>query len=217
LLLCLSLAFAFACGDEGGEDLTENPCKFEERYLPYQPGYSWSYRVTDLGTGATSTKTQSLEMVTDGTLGEAIQQTTSKATGTTVSLLKVEGEAVVRYRQEDRDTGGVLERTSTYDPGQRRLDEAAEKLMLGAQWDDNYAVTVTDTLGAMVTTQRTDHWEVLGVDVPCSSPLGNFECLQIRRQRTVGGVSNKEFFFARGIGKVKEVNVNQIEELIGCD
>lgn len=216
----LSLA-AIACGDDGGggggDGGTANPCGFEDRYLPYQAGYQWTYRVTDLVSGETPTKTQALTLETDATLGEVIIQTTSKATGTTISALKREQDAVVRLRQEDRTMVGDLERTTTYDPGQTRLDEAAGRLVLDAEWDDLYEVSVTDAMGgAPVVTSRTDHWIVLGVDVECSSPLGTFECLHVRRMRTVGGVSDKEFFFAKGIGKVREANANQLEELIAC-
>lgn len=218
LVFLLSLVpVVAACGDDGG-DAGPNPCGFEDRYLPYQEGYQWTYRVTDLGSGETPTKTQALTLETDPDLGEVIIQTTSKATGTTVSALKREQDSVVRLRQEDRTMVGDLERTSVYDPGQVRLDEAPDRLVLNAEWDTVYDVTVTEVGGgAPVVTNRTDHWTVLGVDVECSSPMGSFECLHVRRVRTVGGVSDKEFFFAKGIGKVREENANQLEELIGCE
>ncbi len=227
LILCSSFTLV-ACGS-GGSDADggteadasdESPCGFEDRYLPYQPGYKWTYRVTNLGNPEVTTKSQQLTTETDAELGAVIVQTTSKGTGTTISALKIVGDAVVRLRQIDQDVLGALERTTVYDPGQTRLDEAAARLMVGAAWDDVYTVTVTDELGVPVpgsSGQRTDHWEVLGVDVPCSSPLGEFSCLEVRRQRTVGGVSDKKFFFAKGIGKVKEVNANQVEELVSCE
>ncbi len=227
LLLCSSFTFV-ACGSDSGSDADggteadasdQSPCGFENRYLPYQPGYKWTYRVTNLANPEVTTKTQELTTETDADLGEVIVQTTSKGTGTTVSALKRVDEAIVRLRQEDHDSLGALERTTVYDPGQTRLDEADARFTMGA-WDDVYTVTVTDELGAPVpgsSGERTDHWEILGVGVPCSSPLGEFSCLHIRRQRTVGGVSDKQFFFALGIGKVKEVNANQVEELVSCE
>ncbi len=221
LILPLGLLL-IACGDDGGGvggdggDLS--PCGFEDRYLPYQAGYGWTYRVTDLVSGETPTKTQSLTLATDVDLGEVIVQTTSKATGTTISALKRVEDAVVRLRQEDRTSVGDLERTTLYAPGQTRLDEAADKLVVGAEWDDVYTVTVTAAAGGTpVDTVRTDHWSVLGVDVACTSPLGTFSCLHVRRVRTIGGVSDKEFFFAKGIGKIREANANQIEELLSCE
>jgi len=201
-------------GADGGE---VSPCGFEGRYLPYQPGYQWSYRVTNLGTPDVTTKNQVLTAETDAQLGPVIVQTTTKATGSTVSALKRVADSVLRLRQEDLDAAGGLKQTTVYDPGQNRLDEAAENLVVGATWDDNYTVTVTDPAGTVLSTgARTDRWEVLGIDVACSSPLGDFQCLQVRRQRIAGGISDKQFFYAKGIGKVKEVNANQVEELISC-
>jgi len=225
LLFSIALGGSALAGCGGDDDDTgasadagaDGPCGFEDRYLPYQTGYQWTYRVTDLGNPDVTTKTQALTMEIDDDLGPVIVQTTTKATGTTISALKREADSVLRLRQEDRDELGALERTTVYDPGQNRLDEAPAHLVLGAEWDDVYTVTVTDAAGAPVSSgERTDHWEVLGVDVDCSSPLGDFTCLQVRRQRIVGGVSDKQFFYAKGIGKVKEVNANQVEELVSC-
>ncbi len=225
LLFSITLCGVALTGCGGGDDDgsgadagADGPCGFEDRYLPYQAGYQWSYRVTDLGNPAVTTKSQELTMEDDSELGAVIIQTTTKATGTTTSALKRQADSVVRLRQEDRDELGALERTTVYDPGQNRLDEAPSNLVLGAEWDDVYTVTVTDASGAPVSSgERTDHWEVLGVDVECSSPLGDFTCLHLRRQRIAGGVSDKQFFYAKGIGKVREVNANQVEELVSCE
>ena len=51
---------------------------------------------------------------------------------------------------------------------------------------------------------------------PCDSPMGEFSCLRVRRTRITGGMAEKEFHFARGIGKVREVGSNQLEELTAC-
>ena len=45
---------------------------------------------------------------------------------------------------------------------------------------------------------------------------GTFSCLHLRRTRTEGGVAVKEFFFARGIGKIREIGDNVLEELTAC-
>ncbi len=225
LVLVLSACGSDSPGDsgvDGGPNAPDaqngdSPCGFEDRFLPYQPGYKWTYRVTDLAVPGSTNKSQTLTMETDPDLGEVIVQTTNKGTGTTVSALKIVGDAVVRLRQLDMDGAGILERTTTYDPGQNRLDEASAHLVLGATWDDTYTILVDKVGGTPVMGSRTDSWEVLGVDVDCESPLGSFKCLQLRRVRTAGGISDKQFFFAKGIGKIKEVNASQIEELVSCE
>lgn len=229
LSLAMAVALVSACGSDdpstdpdGGADTPDakpgtSVCGFEDRFLPYQPGYKWTYRVTDLTTPGSTNKSQTLTMETDPELGEVIVQTTNKGTGSTVSALKRIDEAVVRLRQLDLDGTGTLERTTTYDPGQNRLDEASAHLVLGAEWDDDYSLTVEKVGDAPVVGSRTDHWKVLGVDVDCESPLGSFKCLHVQRVRTAGGISDKQFFFAKGIGKIKEVNASQIEELVSCE
>jgi hypothetical protein len=217
LFLCAGLLTA-GCGDDGGggggdAGGDENPCGFEDRYLPYQPGYQWSYKVTDILTGDVTTKSQVLAAD-----GADIVQTTTKSSGSTVSTLRVEDDTVLRLVQEDRDQAGALERTTVYDPGQKRLDESPNQITVGATRDDNYTATITLAVGGTpVVEPRTDSWEVLGVDAECTTSLGSFQCLHVKRTRTAGGTSVKEYFFARGIGKVKEVNPNQHEELIGCE
>ena len=226
--LAVSLSsMALACGGDddddgnaGGADSGpgDSVCGFSDRFLPFEDGYSWTYRVTSLGTPEVVTKSQSLTAETDPVLGDVLVQVTEKDNGTTVSKFQLDGEAVLRRLQEDRDATGALEKTTTYDPGQLRIDEASDRITLGAEWDSIYEVVQTDSTGFELSRgSTTDHWEVLGVDVDCSSPLGDFKCLQLRRQRTAGGISDKQYFFAKGIGKVKEVNANQVEELVSCE
>jgi hypothetical protein len=171
------------------------------------------------------TKTQSLQAGTDPIFGDVIVQTTNKANGSTVSALQVVQnamqDAVVRLQQEDRSAADTLERTTTYDAGQTRLDEHPDKIVLDAVWQETYTASVVEATGIPpdTSTERTDAWTVLGVDVECISPLGAFECLHLRRVRTVMGnvSSSKEFFFAKGVGKVKEANGSILEELVACE
>jgi hypothetical protein len=218
--LSLSALLLLACGggdgDDGGDGNPGVACFDSDRYLPYEVGNAWTYKITDLTSGATATKEQSLSQTDDPELGTVIVQTTGKLKGTTRSLLALEGDRVVRYVQEDLDTAGTLERTTVYDPGQIRIDESPARLVKGAAWDESYDVTTTPTGGVSTTVATVDRFEVIDVDVPCTSPLGDFECLRLRRTRTAGGVADKEFFFARGVGKVKESGDSQLEELTSC-
>jgi len=219
LACCLPLVIA-GCGAEGGDDgpLPDDVCGFgSDRYLPYQLGFTWSYQVTNVESGERKIKDQSLEEeIEHPDFGRVIVQLTGKLAGSTRSLLRVEGDRVVRFLQEDLDVDGVVERTTTYDPPQIRIDESPDRTTTGASWEEAYDETEVDAAGSPVTLSTTDAWEVLGVDVACTSPLGDFECLHLRRTRTVGGVAVKEFHFARGVGKIRESGDNQVEELTAC-
>ena len=217
----LGVLVSLGCGG-GDEDVGDNgstvECGYEDRYLPYQVGYQWTFRVSELSTGDRKTKSQVvMPEISDPVLGTVLVQETSKNNGTTRSLLVRAGDAVRRLRQEDYNAAGELQRTTEYDPGQNRLDEAPANLSVGATWQETYTETEYDGLGVMTSAVTTvDNWEVLGVDVECTSPFGVFSCLHVRRLRTEGGVADKQFWFARGIGKVREQGPSQIEELTGC-
>jgi len=217
-ILCAFSLLTTACGGNStGVEPDPSACGFSEsNYLPFAVGYQWTYQVTDLVTGARSTKTQSIDStVSDAMFGEVSIQITNKDTGRTESKIAKVGDALLRFQQQDFDMLGTLERTTTYDPHKIRLDETPARLAMGATYSENYTATVVDSVGS-VPTSRVDEWEVLGVDVPCDSPFGQFSCLHLRRLRTAGGVADKGFFFAPGVGKVREVGLNQVEELTGC-
>ena len=205
-------------GDDDSGDGDPGTCGFEsDDYLPYQAGFAWTYRITDLVSGEVETKEQHLEPEMEHPeFGMVMTQITGKLNGTTVSLVRKEGDRVLRFNQEDRDAADALEQTTTYEPPQIRIDESAERTMADAEWDEEYTETIDDPVNGTTVIPTVDHWVVLGVDEPCESPLGTFSCIRLRRTRTTGGIAEKEFHFARGIGKVREIGANQLEELTAC-
>jgi len=207
---------------DAGPDIDGGPgtrCGFAgDDFLPYAAGNTWTYRLTDLETGERATKDQRIDPeMNHPDYGQVFVQVTGKINGSTVSLARREGERVLRFQQEDLDATGALERTTIYDPPQVRIDETSEHTAMGAAWDETYTEIVNDPDGVELSrTETVDHNEVLGVDDPCDSPMGRFRCLRVRRTRLAGGVAEKEFQFARGIGKIREVGSNQLEELTDC-
>jgi hypothetical protein len=209
-----------ACG--GGDDPGDGvDCGFpsqSDRFMPFAPGFSWEYRVTDLGSGVQTTKSQRVgnATVSDDDLPglELLEQTTEKFSGSTVSLLTLEGEALVRYKQEDFDETAAFERATLYSPAKIRLDEG--RATTGTTFDESYTSTITNAAMETTAVDITEAWEVIGEDIPCSAPFGELTCLQVRRVRAAGGTANKDFFYARGVGKVREEGLNQLEELVSC-
>lgn len=223
------LVVVTACGGNGssaadgsidpGGDCELGGKASSDRYLPFSVGDTWRYRVTDPG-GADdeSIKRQEYkeEFVPEGETEPVIVQETIKATGRTVNWLRQEGDVIIRLRQEDYDPEDIIERTTVYEPSKLRLDESPEHLAQGATWDDVYTSVVYDPLGDEVDrVEIIDQWTVIDVGVPCNTPWGELECIQIHKERIQGGISVKDYWFARGHGKVREEG-GQIEELIGC-
>jgi hypothetical protein len=219
LLPPLSLALLFvACSSDGGVPGDDDPCGFgSDDYFPYATGHTWDYRVTDLATGLQTTKTNVLTQTMDHPdYGPVIVQDTTKSTGKTVSFTSVVGDTIVRHGQEDHDDMGALERTTKYQPAKLRLDQSAARTTTGASFTESYTQIDYDPAGVQtMSVVTTEEWDVLGVDVECTAPLGTFSCLHLSRVRTVGGVAAKEFWYGRGIGKIKETG-GVIEELTGC-
>jgi hypothetical protein len=214
---CL-LALAGCSGDDDAGDGNAGMCGFEtDEYLPYQAGFTWTYQITDLVSGVRENKEQHLEPEMEhAEFGSVMTQVTGKLNGSTVSLVRKENDRVLRFQQEDRDTADAVVRTTTYEPPEIRIDESAERTMAGAEWDESYTETIEDPVAGTTVIPTVDHWVVLGVDEACESPLGTFSCIRLRRTRTMGGIAEKEFHFARGIGKVREIGANQLEELTAC-
>ncbi|HEU5058825.1 MAG TPA: hypothetical protein VFU21_19965, partial [Kofleriaceae bacterium] len=130
--LFLSLLGAAGCGgDDDGGDGDPGTCGFEsDDYLPYQAGFTWTYTITDLVSGARETKEQRLEPEMEHPeFGSVMTQVTGKLNGSTVSLVRKEGDRVLRFTQEDRDAADALEQTTTYEPPAIRIDESAERTM----------------------------------------------------------------------------------------
>ncbi len=189
------------------------------RYYPFEVGNQWRYRVDDYSGQDPTVKRNELTMAMtpDADTGEVIVQSTTKSKGTTVSWLQRKGDAVYRLRQQDLDLNGNLERTTYYIPHRLRLDESTEHLEPGVSWSDDFIRRVEDPAGVITKEEAVSElWTVLGIDVPCGTPWGERACLHVSRARIIGGQSYKEYYFARGLGKVREEG-GVVEELIGCN
>lgn len=214
IVLVIAAAVVFAASGCTETPPTTPQCGFAEQLLPYEVGHSWSYRVTDLSSGERALKQQWLDRIeSHPTYGEVIVQITEKPTGRTESLLRREGERVLRFEQRDYDQLDVLERTTLYQPYRLRVDES---LAPGDRLVEQLTRVVSEPGQPDEVTEVTDEWEVLGDDEACEAPLGVFRCARMQRIRTAGGFAAKEFFFARGLGKVIENGTKQLEEVQSC-
>jgi hypothetical protein len=228
-LFALSLVVLAACAGDGGGAPSPTPDgnggggdgDTADRYFPLVIGARWSYQVIDGETGATSVKSQSVEELEDlegdkaGVL--AFRLRSEKNRGYTVSWQEDTGSAIVRHRELSYDVGDVLESDAIYTPGKLRLDEATDRLVAGATYVEQYRKTVTDASTGLTTTMdRQEEWVVEAVDEVVEVPAGRFECLRIWRSRDESG-SEKRYWFALGVGKVKEEGAGQTELLAGYE
>lgn len=191
-------------------------------YLPWAEGNTWTYRVTDTATGMSSEKAttvDALEAVGGSGPNSAVMANhviTTKMDGTdkTESWQAVVGEQVLRYREQAFSAStGMLSSETHWDPPKLRLDESAAHTMAGATWSEQYDETVLPVGMAPATTSEQDQWTVVATDQMVTVPAGTFSTLVLTK---FGGSQTKTYYYARGVGKVKEEGTIT-EELVSYD
>lgn len=212
-------------GGGGGPDATPGPAPDAfvadptARFFPMDVDNSWTYDVQHLTGGVNGTKVQTVEAFEELTGDKAgvtaYRLRSAKPSGEyTLSWQEDTGDALVRHLEISYDSGGAVKTDEVYAPGKLRLDETAAHLELGASFMTSYEETVDDVAGGtgVSTVQKQETWTVEAVDELVTVPAGTFPCVKLRRVASPSG-SDKRYWYARGIGKVREEGDNQIEEL----
>ena len=204
-----------AAGSDGGGPLPEGPL------LPWAVGNNWTYQVTKDGVSSIKTTTiGDLEAVGgDGPNAEAMAYhvTTAKGadqndhTESWQTPLDDNPERFVRYREQSFDaSSGKLELDESWDPHKLHIDGSADHTVKGKSWLESYAETKL-AVGLSATTHDVrERWTVLDDDETLEVPAGTFQH-SIHFQK-VGSSSSKEYWYLRGVGKLKETG-SQTEEL----
>jgi hypothetical protein len=185
-------------------------------YLPLAIGATWTFKVTDGEDATVSMKKISVEALEDvggpkaGTM--AFRLRTDKGDDDkTVSWQQRVGDRVVRYRELSyKKASDVVKVDDSWTPPRMRVEERPDRLVKGATWTEMFQETKTKD-GVTTTTPEVDQWVVDAVDEEVTVPAGTFKCLRLRKVAEPGKV-DKIFWFARGVGKVKETG-GQTEEL----
>ena len=207
-----------AGGDGAGGSATAKP---EGPLLPWAVGNNWTYKVTDTGVSSLKTTTiGELELVGgDGPNAGVMANHVTTAKG---SDLKDHTESwqmpsadnpdrIVRLREQSFDaSSGNLELDEHWDPAKLHIDGSADRTVAGASWLEVYDETKL-TVGLSPTTHTArERWTIIGDDETVEVPAGTFEHA-IHLQK-VGGSSTKDYWYLRGVGKLKETG-SQTEEL----
>ena len=230
--LLLALPLTVACGNEepgtgapndndgdagasaGGEGPT-GPL------LPWAVGNQWTYQVTKDGVVALKTTTiGELEKVGgEGPNADVMAYHVTTAKGTdqqdhTESWQAPsadEPERVMRYHERSFDaTSGNLELDEYWDPGKLHIDGTAEHTAADASWLETYSETKLPVGLSPTTHEVHERWTVLETDATLEVPAGSFQ--HVIHLQKVGGSSTKEYWYRRGVGKLKETG-SQTEEL----
>jgi hypothetical protein len=216
--LCLFLA---ACGDEDPATIDGGPGTIDgapsadaipvaERYLPITEGATWTWQVTS-SAGAVHIKTSTVGALEDvggakaGTMGYKVTTSSSADQDTTVSWQEAAPSAILRHREQSFEAGQMVS-DQVFTPYKLRLDERGDRLVKGATWRETYTEVETNpATGMSVSLAKVEDWVVEEVDVPVVGADGvTYSCIQVKRVGEDEGDAQKTYWFARGIGKVKE-------------
>jgi hypothetical protein len=215
-----------ACGEEqageGTPDAGSTACATPaaERLLPLAVGRRWTYQVSEDG-GPATIKATTVEILEDvggtkaGTVAYRVR--TEKIDGVTVSWQEDTCDGIVRHREQSFDLAGALDSDQYYVPGKPRVDDTAAHRTAGATWVTEYTEVEEDPVtGAIKTTSKADRWTVEAVDEEVTVPAGTYRALRLHRVGEEDGQAEKRYWFAPGVGKLREEG-SQLEELAAVE
>lgn len=180
-----------------------------KQLLPIAVGNVWTYRVTD-GSGVVSTKTQTVVSTTSTADGrDAFLMETSRVNNKgTRSVQLVDNGRLLRASESTLDNGAVLN-NYRFEPYGLRID--SNFVTVGDTYADMHKKLKLDASGSTLETEIKDHtFYVEGAGEIVEVPAGTFECVRVRREKS--GAADKIYWYAPGVGKVKEIG-GQTEEL----
>ena len=126
-----------------------------------------------------------------------------------------DGTRVVRMRHDVYDETDTLTKVRDYVPGFLRFDRG--KITVGEQWAEDltsYTDSTPEDGDGVVTEGASYLYEVLEPE-SVTVPAGTFDCVVVQRMRTSGSsVEIKIYYFAPGVGKVKEITEGTKEEVL---
>ena len=120
-------------------------------------------------------------------------------------------QRIVRYREQSFDaSSGKLELDEYWEPEKLHVDGSAAHSVKGASWLESYAETKLAVGLSPTTHDVRERWIVVDDDESIEIPAGTFE--HVIHFQKVGGSSSKDYWYLRGVGKLKETG-SQTEEL----
>lgn len=210
-LACASLAVALlGCGQEAPPPAELKP------YHPLVDGAWWEYQHSDWSERVTVTAT-TLEGA------PAFLMTDSPNPDDDIrsdAVLVVDGGRILRKTKQEyligTDGSATLESSVDYGVGFTRFDESWGEQAVGYRETPEYERVETPAGASPRPAEARRHtFEILSLSDTVQTGAGTFDCIQIRRTKDweaeAAGIDSSDaepklFWFARGVGKVRELN-----------
>jgi hypothetical protein len=200
-------------------------------YFPLTVGNYWVYDETDTTSvwGTRQTRNDVTDYIsmdfendTEGALPVFVVEDTFPSgegdINPRLEYIHDDGTRAVRVRQEIYVTEAldVLKKTRDYVPGLLRLDRS--RTTVGDNWSEDYTTyTISNPSDAQDGAFPMDYlYEILEPQT-VTVPAGTFDCMVVQRTDSNGSsVEIKVYYFAPGVGKVKEITGDgeKTEELV---
>ena len=218
LLLASTMILAIACGEEepdgGGE------------YYPMSVGDYWVYEETGFYSGSTVTlryevtRTESIETESFDGLYDTLVLTNTFPGGTDEfreQFIVDDGVRAERIKHDIYDEFGLPTKLREYEPGFLRFDRS--KLSKDDEWTELvifYTAVEPEADPVVFEPQERQYkYRVIGRNQEVTVPAGTFNCLVLERSVVWGSVGEvKIYYYAPGIGKVKEITEDDKEEVL---
>lgn len=228
LIVCTAVA---GIGCSGGNDpsadagtgTAQEACA--EGFLPLKMGLKWVYEVRDLRGGGAEMKETTVDAFETVTMkpGQMAFRLRTRKGGAladeTVSWQQRVNNVIARYQEQSYAPaqGGTAAQPTLlewWDPYKLRIDET--KLRKGETWMLTYKEFSRTGMVDDVPHDRNESWEVVGVNEPINNSAGSFKTLHLRRRGVdQNATSDKHYWFACGVGKIRETTIGgRSEELV---
>jgi len=214
IVICLFLA---ACGgsstgDDGTPPGDGTPVDPTMRYEPWAQGNVWTYTLTD-PKGVIATKTGAKTTVgaaADVGGAHAGQQAflvhVEQLTGSKDVFETIDGDLDIRYESTFYDANGAVLSTDVDQPFRLKLDESAAHTTTGA----TFSTTFTETTDGGAPSTKMENWRVVSDSEQVTVMAGTFSALHIQRTSSSGKI--QDYWYVRGVGKVRETGSGAQEE-----
>jgi hypothetical protein len=200
----------------------------EGSFEPSVAGATWLYETDDVdsdGGRATGTKTVTVEKTepVPGRSGITAWRIHTVVPGVDAQeQLTWQTESaisIVRYRDDIYAAGGTttLVSFSVYAPAKGRVDLNPAHLTTGATYTETFTETVTDMEGGKSSTSSSSKaytWKVINASESITVPAGTFSALHLQKLNGNSAAIDKDYWFVRGVGKVKETSEAGRTELL---
>lgn len=220
-----ALALALLSVACGGEDPQAGDNTSKGSLFPMQTGNWWKYRVNEAGTITDKTNTIGPAGVVGGTgpmattrAYECITQKGDAMADKTVSYqapLASDPQLIVRYRELSYGaTSQMVNLEEHWVPYRLHVDGSEKNTKSGVKYYDHYdEIKIVPGFPASDPVRKADIWTVLGADVTVEVGGKTYEHAIWLKKESGSTANTKEYWYKRGVGKLKEVG-SQTEELV---